>query len=373
MACMTACPSGVKYDKLIEATRAQIERHYRRSAGERWFRRLIFALFPHPRRLRMLVPFLWAYRRLGLRRLAQALGLLKLLPRNLRAMEELLPEVSLRSCTFHLPARIAPKGAPRLRVALMLGCVQGVFFDHVNAATARVLAAEGCEVLIPRAQGCCGALMTHAGREDQALAAARRFLDVFEREPVDRIVINAAGCGSNIKDYAHLLRDDPAYAGRAQVMVSKCKDITEVLAELTPRAPRHPLPLRVALQDSCHLCHAQGVTAAPRQVLESIPQLELVEIPEAALCCGSAGIYNLVEPVPANELGERKARNVLANGAEAMASGNPGCLLHIRASMRRLGHAIPLYHTIELVDASIRGVLPQVRGTRQPTGKLRAA
>ena len=373
MACMTACPSGVKYDKLIEATRAQIERRYSRPVGDRWLRRLIFTLFPHPRRLRLLVPFLWAYRRLGVRRLVHALGLLKLLPESLRAMEELLPEVSLRSWSLRLPSRIAPQGKARMRVALMLGCVQRVFFDQVNAATARVLAAEGCEVLIPRDQGCCGALMTHAGREDQAVAAARRFIEVFEREPVDRIVINAAGCGSNLKDYPHLLRDDPAYAERARALAAKCKDITEVLAELTPRAPRHPLPLRVALQDSCHLRHAQGISAAPRQVLAAIPELALLELPDAALCCGSAGIYNLVEPVPANELGERKARNVLATGADAMASGNPGCLLHIGASIQRLGQQIPLYHTVELVDASIRGVMPQVRTTREPAKKRCAA
>jgi glycolate oxidase iron-sulfur subunit len=356
MACVTACPSGVKYDKLIETTRAQIERHYWRSAGDRFFRRMIFSLFPHPRRLRLILPFLWAYQRLGIRALVRALGLLKLLPERFRAMEALLPEVSWRDMRSRLPLRIAPQGAPRLRVGLMLGCVQRVFFDRVNAATARVLAAEGCEVLIPRDQGCCGALMTHAGREDHALVAARRLIDVFERERVDCVVINAAGCGSNVKDYAYLLRDDPKYAERARAFTARCKDVSEVLVELGSRAPRHPLPMRVAMQDSCHLQHAQGIRSAPRQLLAAIPELELLEIGEAALCCGSAGIYNLVQPAAANELGDRKVRNVLATGADAVASGNPGCLLHMKAAMRRLGNVIPSFHTIELLDASIRGI-----------------
>jgi glycolate oxidase iron-sulfur subunit len=359
MACVTACPSGVKYDKLIETTRAQIERHYSRSAGDRFFRWLLFSLFPYPRRLRLMVPFLWAYQRLGIRALVRALGLLKLLPERFRAMEALLPEVSWRDMRSRLPLRIVPQGAPRLRVGLMLGCVQRVFFDEVNAATARVLAAEGCEVLIPRDQGCCGALMTHAGREDQALASARRFIDVFERERVDCVVINAAGCGSNVKDYAYLLRDDPTYADRARAFTAKCKDISEVLVELGSRAPHHPLPMRVAMQDSCHLQHAQGIRSAPRQLLAAIPELELLEIGEAALCCGSAGIYNLVQPAAANELGDRKVRNVLATGADAVASGNPGCLLHMKAAMQRLGNVIPSFHTIELLDASIRGIVPR--------------
>jgi glycolate oxidase iron-sulfur subunit len=373
MACMTACPSGVKYDKLIEATRAQIERNYPRSWDERWFRGLLFSLFPHPFRLRLLAPFLWAYQRLGVRRLAHALGLLKLAPERLRALEELLPEVSLSAWRCRLPHLIPAKGTPRMRVALMLGCVQGVFLEGVNAATARVLAAEGCEVLIPRSQVCCGALMTHAGRENQAVAAARRFIDVFEREPADRIIINAAGCGSNIKDYPYLLRDDPAYAERARTIASKSRDISEFLAELGPRARRHPLPMRVVLQESCHLRHAQGIVWAPRHLLAAIPELEVAEIQEAELCCGSAGIYNLMEPAPANQLGERKARHILDTGADAMVSGNPGCLFHIAASLRRLGHALPVLHTVELIDASIRGVVPRVHASRKTSKGLRAA
>ncbi len=361
MACMTACPSGVKYDKLIEATRAQLERNYRRPISERLFRALVFALFPHSGRLRMSLPFLWAYQHLGLRWLLRRTGLIKLLPPQWQAMEALLPEVSWRTMRSRLPLRIAAQGAPRRRVGLMLGCVQRVFFDEVNAATARVLAAEGCEVIIPREQGCCGALMTHAGREREALRAARKLIEAFERARVDYVVVNAAGCGSNVKEYGYLLRDDVRYAKRAAAFAAKCRDITEVLAELEPRAQRHPVELRVAYQDSCHLQHAQGIRSAPRQLLNGIPGLQLLEVAEAAICCGSAGIYNLVQPTAADDLGERKARHVLDTGADVLASGNPGCLLQITSHMARLGSPLPALHTIQLLDASIRGVMPNVR------------
>ena len=355
MACVTACPSGVQYDKLIEATRAQIERRYPRRLTERLYRRLIFGLFTHPRRLRLLLAPVWLYQRLGLQWLVRRLGLLKLLPAGLRSLEALLPELSFRGLRSRMPAHFAAQGWTRRRVGVLQGCVQRVFFHDVNAATARVLAAEGCEVFIPREQACCGALLIHAGQEEQALEMARRLIDVFEHTEVDTIVVNAAGCGSNLKDYGYLLRQDPAYAERAKAFSAKCKDISEVLAELEPRAPRHPLPLRVAYHDACHLQHAQGVRAQPRQVLKTIPQLEVLEVPDSAICCGSAGIYNLVEPVPAQELGDRKVLNCLSTGADLVVSSNPGCLLQISAGLQRAGRAMPVLHMIELVDASIRG------------------
>ncbi len=364
MACMSACPSWVQYGKLIEATRAQIERNYPRSRPDRLFRWMLFALFPHPRRVRMLLPLLWTYQHLGIRRLVLRVAR-RWLPERLLAMEALLPDIQLRMLRSNVPLRLALRGPIRMRVGLMLGCVQRIFFDDVNAATARVLAAEGCEVVIPREQGCCGALMTHAGRDDEARQAARRMIDVFERERVDSVVINAAGCGSNMKEYGYLLRDDPAYAARARALASRCRDIAEVLAELTPLATRHPLPLRVAYQDACHLQHAQGVRVAPRQLLAGIPQLQVLEISEATLCCGSAGIYNLVEPGAANQLGERKAGHLLASQADAFASANPGCLLHIQAALRRMGAEMPGLHVVELLDASIRGVVPQVESVRE--------
>lgn len=360
MACVTACPSGVQYDKLLEATRPQIERHATRSLQDRLFRWMIFSLFPYPNRLRLIAGKLWAYQQLGLQWLVHKLGLPNLLPLRLRAMEAVLPPISLRRAFSSQPARVPASGERRRRVGLLLGCVQRVFFDEVNRATIRVLAAEGCEVVIPKNQGCCGALMLHTGLEEDAADMARRFIDTFEVEAadVDTIVINAAGCGSTLKEYGHLLRDDPAYADRAQALANKCKDISELLAELPPRAPRHPLPLSIAYHDACHLRHAQGIVSEPRQVLETIPKLDIHEIPEAAVCCGSAGIYNLVEPETASRLGDRKAQHIRATGAEAVVSSNPGCLLQIASQLEQIGAPRKTYHLIELVDASIQGLTP---------------
>ena len=357
MACVTACPSGVQYDKLIEATRPQIERRGDRTLGDRLFRRIIFGLFPYPGRLRLAAVTLWAYQRLGLQQLVRATGLLHLLPARLRAMEAVLPAVSLRRAWSNPPVRVPASGERRRRVGLLLGCVQRVFFDEVNAATIRVLAAEGCEVVIPRSQGCCGALLLHSGLEADAAEMARRFIDAFEAEAadVDTIVINAAGCGSTLKQYGHLLRDDPVYAERARALAVKCTDISELLDELEPRAPRHPVPLRIAYHDACHLQHAQGVTEEPRRVLRTIPGLELCEIPEKDICCGSAGVYNLVEPHTAAELGDRKASHILTTRADAVVSSNPGCLLQIASRLEQAGQPTRPYHLVELLDASIKG------------------
>jgi glycolate oxidase iron-sulfur subunit len=240
-----------------------------------------------------------------------------------------------------------------LRVGLLLGCVQRVFFDEVNRATARVLAAEGCEVVIPEMQGCCGALMTHAGEEAMALEFARRTIDAFESTNVDVVAINAAGCGSAMKDYGRLLRDDPKYAARAGALLGKCRDISEVLAGLPPLAVRKPLPMKVAYHDACHLQHAQRITAQPRQLLRAIPGLALVELADAGVCCGSAGIYNLLEPEAAGELGRRKARNVIDSGAVAVVSGNPGCTLQLQAGLRAMKSPIRVLHWVQLLEASL--------------------
>ena len=359
MACVTACPSGVQYDQLIEATRPQIERKITRSTSDRLFRRLIFALFPYPNRLRVAALGILAYQRLGVKRVLEATGLLGLLPARLQAMEAIAPAVTLRSVTGRVPSIVPAQGERRRRVGLLLGCVQRTFFPNVNDATVRVLCAEGCEVVAPP-QGCCGALMMHAGQEDDAVAMAKRLVDAFDGLDVETIVTNAAGCGSTLKTYGHLLRDEAGYAERASALAAKCKDIAEVLAELPPRAIRHPVPMTVAYHDACHLQHAQGVTGEPRQTLAAIPGIELREIPEAGLCCGSAGIYNLVEPEAARELGARKAANVLSTSAAAVVSGNPGCLLQLRSALntkdgvtgrRQVG--LPMYHLVEVVDASI--------------------
>jgi glycolate oxidase iron-sulfur subunit len=351
MACVTACPSGVQYDALLEAARPQVEREARRSFGERTFRRLVFALFPHPARLRVLSWPLALYQKSGLRKLVYASGVLRLLPKQLQAMERLLPPISLAS--RDLPAHIPAKGPARRRVGLLLGCVQRVFFAHVNQATARVLSAEGCDVVIPEAQGCCGALAEHAGEEAEAMTAAKRLIDVFEKAEVETIVVNAAGCGSVMKRYGHLLANDQEYAERARAFSAKCLDISEILVDLEPRAPRGRVDLRVAYHDACHLQHAQGVRAQPRRLLQAIPGLEVREIAESEICCGSAGIYNLLEPEAATELRDRKVRHILSTGAEALVSGNPGCLLQIATGLESEGRHVELMHLVELIDRSI--------------------
>jgi glycolate oxidase iron-sulfur subunit len=352
MACMTACPSGVDYGKLIEATRAQIERNHKRSIGEKLYRRFIFALFTRPDRLRILRFPLLAYQKSGLQTLVRNTGVLKLLPKNLRTMEALLPKLPASESI----ARVTPaQGPKRRRVGLLLGCVQREFFPQVNTATVRVLAAEGYEVVAPPEQPCCGALLVHAGEGEAAIALARRTIDAFERAGVDTIVTNAAGCGSNVKEYGHLLRDDQEHAERAKNFASKCRDVTQLLEEQEPRAQRNPLPMRVAYHDACHLQHAQGVRQQPRSLLAGIPGLELVEIPEAAICCGSAGIYNLVQPDAANTLGDRKAQLIAPLNADVVATGNPGCLLQLQSALARSGRRTPVVHTIQILDASLRG------------------
>ncbi len=349
MACVTSCPSGVQYDRLLEATRPQIERAVPRSRGERLFRDGIFALFPHRRRLRAAAVFGVLYQKLRLSRVAE-----RVLPPRLRAAQSLLPPVRLREAFAGLPRRVRPSGPTRRRVALLSGCVQDVFFHEVNAATQRVLAAEGCEVLTPRDQGCCGALGLHAGREEHAVARARRTIETFERLPVDDIVVNVAGCGSSMKEYGTLLADDPEWAERARALSAKVRDVSEVLAELEPRAPRHPVEARVAYHDACHLRHAQGVWSQPRQVLRTIPGVEVVDLPDAELCCGSAGVYNLLQPEAAADLGRRKADNVLSVHPDLLVTANPGCLLQIARHLDT--DDLPLQHPVQLLDRSIRGV-----------------
>ena len=352
MACMTACPSGVDYGKLIEATRAQIERKTERPREEKRHRLFMFGTFTRPERLRrMRIPLL-AYQKSGLQAVVRGLGLLKLLPKQIRTMEAFLPKLA----PMETIAEVTPAaGAKRRRVGLLLGCVQREFFSQVNAATVRVLAAEGCEVVAPPAQPCCGALLVHAGEEAAAVDLAKKTIEAFEDANVETIVTNAAGCGSNVKEYGHLLRDEPEFAERARAFAGKCKDISEVLAELEPRATRRPLKLRVAFHDSCHLQHAQGVRSQPRALLSKIPGLELAEIPETAICCGSAGIFNLVQPEAANALGDRKAGLIAPLKADVVATGNPGCILQMQSALARSGHRIPVVHTIQILDASIRG------------------
>jgi glycolate oxidase iron-sulfur subunit len=334
MACVTACPSGVRYDLLLQETRAQVERNVKRGPAERAFRRLLFETFPHPGRLRALAVGLPLARRLA--------PLARRLPR-FGALLSLAPSTSPRAALRRLPEVTPARGPKRGTVALLQGCVQRVFFGEVNAATVRVLSAEGFEVHAPRRPRCCGSLELHTGYEDGARACARDTMDAFEG--YDAVVVNAAGCGSGMKDYGHLFEGE----ARAEAFARRVRDVHEFLAEAGPRAARRAVRLRVAYHDACHLAHAQGVRAAPREVLRSIPGVELLEPDGWELCCGSAGVYNLLQPEAANELGRRKARALEDTGPEAIAAANPGCALHIG---RYTG--TPIVHPIELLDRSLR-------------------
>jgi glycolate oxidase iron-sulfur subunit len=349
MACETACPSGVKYAPLIEETRAAIERGHRRRFGDRLFRRVLFAVLPYPARLRWLAMPLsvvrWVRRRPRL--LAQ-------LPRRLSNLIALAPDAP--AAVRPLPERTPAVGERRARVGLVTGCVQRVFFDDVNQATVRVLSAEGCEVVAPGPQGCCGALALHAGRDDDARELARVLIQAFEGRQLDAIVINAAGCGSTMKGYADLLRKDAAWRERARAFASRVRDVSEMLSSLDPpRATRHPIDARVAYHDACHLAHAQGIRREPRQLLEAIPGVTLVPVADADICCGSAGIFNLVEPKMAGDLGRRKVGHLADAAPDVVVTSNPGCILQIRSHARTAGQAFQVLHLVELLAASIAG------------------
>lgn len=351
MACVTACPSGVHYDRLIEQTRQQVERRYHRTRLDRTRRAVAFALLPYPRRMRAAAVALLLYRRAGLRRLLRGRG----------GVTALAPAIPAAAVTARTPARLPAAhttAEPRRRVVLLTGCVQHGLFGDVNAATARVLSAYGCEVISPRGQGCCGALELHAGREATALRRARALLDQLDSPPgapTDALIaVNSAGCGSVLKEYGTLLAT--CDADRAAAFAARVRDVSEILADLgPPPAALHPLPLRVAYHDACHLAHAQGIREQPRTALTAIPGLDLVPLAESDMCCGSAGIYNLVQPAAAAELGRRKAAHIREASPDALAAANPGCLLQIDAHLDRAS-GVPTFHPIELLDASLRGM-----------------
>jgi glycolate oxidase iron-sulfur subunit len=402
MACMTACPSGVQYDQIIEAARAWTSDDAdaggggglgsagglggaapvrdpgspgRRPFRDRAAREAIFAVFPYPRRLRIMTGPLRAAQRFGLDGLIARSGLAARVSPSADAALRLAPPSSGRAFPAgRFPERVPALGTRRAVVGMLTGCVQSVFFPQVNAATARVLAAEGCDVVIPREQGCCGALSLHSGRAAEGIRFAQQTIETFEAAGVDAIVVNSAGCGSAMKEYerlfAHLESSSeaedvsPALAGqvesgswatRAAALSARVRDLAEFLAELGPVAPRHPVPVTAAYHDACHLGHAQGITRQPRELLRAIPELDLVELPDAGTCCGSAGVYNLLQPEAAKELGVRKADAVLASGASLVISANPGCTLQISAELASRGLSVATAHTAQILDASIRG------------------
>ncbi|ELS33747.1 MULTISPECIES: (Fe-S)-binding protein [Pseudanabaena] len=359
LACVTTCPSGVEYDQLIEATRAQTERNHRRSLPEQLLRKFIFATFPYPKRLRVLLAPLLAYQKLGLQKLQRSLGWLeKLLPKQILAMESLLPNLTAQSFQDNFPEVIAAKGEKRYRVGMLLGCVQRVFLPEVNNATVRVLTANGCEVVVPKLQGCCGALSHHQGQEAQTLELAKQTIDAFADLNLDAILVNASGCGHTLKEYGHILKNDPDYAAKAALFSQKVKDVQEFLDRVGLTAKLSPLqdrPLTIAYQDACHMLHGQKISLEPRRLLRQIPNVQLRESIDAALCCGSAGIYNILQPEVGHELGEMKVTNLTDTGAQLIASANVGCITQIRKHLKLQNKNTPLMHPMELLDYSIRG------------------
>ncbi|MBI4461989.1 MAG: (Fe-S)-binding protein [Acidobacteria bacterium] len=351
-ACETACPSGVEYGKLVEAARGQIEQNYRRPLLQRLGRTLLLRhILPHPQRIALLGRLLRFYQRSGLQTLVRRLRLLRLFG-SLERAEQLLPSVEERFYFDHIGKLFPAEGARRARVAFFAGCIANVAFARLNEATVRVLQKNGCEVVVPAGQLCCGALQVHAGLREMARRLARTNLDVFLREPFDAVVTNAAGCGSTLKEYAQLFTDDSEGRVRAEAFRSQVQDITEFLVQLGLQPPTRSVPARVTYQDSCHLLHAQRVRTAPRELLAAIPGLELVEMNLADQCCGSAGIYNVLHPEVATEILREKMEHARATRAQIIATANPGCLLQLRAGARLYQTGQEVLHVVELLDRS---------------------
>jgi glycolate oxidase iron-sulfur subunit len=323
-------------------------------AGERASllqRIILHHLFPYAGRVKTALAPARLLQRMGVLDWAEKSGLTRLLPPTLRRMAAMLPRLSVSRT--QLPEVLAPIGPRRARVALFLGCVADAMYPETNAATARVLQHNGCEVVIPRAQACCGAIHYHSGAEDPALELARENMKVFDSEKFDAIVVNAAGCGAMLKEYPHILPG--AQHSQAVQFVSKVKDISEFLIELGPVPPKNPVQLKVTYHDACHLCHAQQIRLQPRQLLAMIPGLELVPLEESELCCGAAGTYNLTQPEMSERLGQRKMDNIQATGAQVVATGNVGCILQITRKIKERGSSIEVAHPVDLLDRAYRG------------------
>ena len=356
LTCETVCPAGVRYGEMFEHGRADIER-----AGvmRKPFRDLVrtFALrwlFTQPRVLRAAGRLVWIYQASGLEWLVRRLKLTALLPARLRGLESLTPQVQRRFSDALIRPVETPPANRKYRVGLLTGCVQDLAFSHVNRDTADALLANGCEVVAPRLQFCCGSIHAHNGELELARQMARRNLDTFDLDRFDAIITNAAGCGTHLKNYAHLLRDDPTYAERAVCWSAKLRDVHEWLAEIGIQAPAGSIPQKVTYHEACHLCHGQKITRQPRQVLQAIPGLELVELPESTWCCGSAGIYNITQPEMSQKLLRRKMENIAKTGAHIVASANPGCLVQLQAGARASNPKLTIAHPISLLAEAYR-------------------
>jgi glycolate oxidase iron-sulfur subunit len=346
-ACETACPSGVQYGRMIEPFKIALQKSA--SPGEKTSllqRLILHHLFPYSGRVRLALAPARLLQRIGALDWAERVGLTRLLPPSLRRMQAMLPKLTSRS--GRLPEVLPPIGPRRARVALFLGCVADAMFPETNAATARVLQHNGCEVVIPPTQACCGAIHYHSGVEEPALELARRNLAAFPLDEVDAIIVNAAGCGAMLKDYAHIL--PAAEHDAAERFTAKVKDISEFLMALGPIPPRNPLPMKVTYHDACHLCHAQQIRSQPRALLAMIPGLQLVPLEESEICCGAAGTYNLTQPEMSERLGRRKMDHIEATGAEMVVTGNVGCILQIARKIKERGRRMEIAHPIDLLD-----------------------
>jgi glycolate oxidase iron-sulfur subunit len=360
LACVTTCPSGVEYDKLIADMRPQIERNYPRSAPEKLLRSLIFSIFPYPQRLRLLLRPLRIYQQLGIQGWLRRSPLFKqLMPKTLVAMESVLAPLSAQAFQDSLPALVPAQGEQRYRVGMILGCVQRIFLPEVNDATVRVLTANGCEVVIPKNQGCCAALSHHQGQDEQAKTLARQMIDAFDDSGVDAVLVNASGCGHTLKEYGHILQDDPEYCDRALAFAAKVKDVQEFLDEVGLTTDLSPLTgetsLSLVYQDACHMLHGQKIQQQPRRLLKKIPNVTLREPVDAALCCGSAGIYNILQPEVGDELGRQKVQNLTNTRSQVIVSANVGCTIQLRKHLELQQKQTPVFHPMQLLDYSIRG------------------
>ena len=351
-ACESACPSGVQYGRIIEPFKIAMQKSAPPGEKTSLLQRLVLHhVFPYRNRVKLALMPARLLQRIGALDWAERIGLTRLLPPTLRRMQAMLPRLSRPA--ERLPAVLPPIGPKRARVALFLGCVSDAMFPETNAATARVLQQNGCEVVIPPGQACCGAIHYHSGVEEPALALARQNLAAFPPDQFDAIIVNAAGCGAMLKDYAHIL--PAAEQERAAQFTARVRDISEFLMALGPIAPKNPLPMKVTYHDACHLCHAQQIRSQPRALLAMIPGLELVPLEESEICCGAAGTYNLTQPEMSERLGQRKLDHIEATGAEMVVTGNVGCILQIARKIKERGRPIAVAHPVDLLDRAYRG------------------
>ncbi len=346
-ACETACPSGVRYGQIIEAGHIVVQRDARRNLMQKFIQMFFFDfLLPYPERLRLMLWPIQIWSRVPMK-LKKAVTIF--VPAALRPFLFLAPSPKKKEAAPAFPALYTP-GKAKKKVGLLRGCVASLFFDETNKATVRVLAKNGCEVFIPKKAVCCGALPLHTGNLELAKKMARRNIDDFSGQGLDAVIVNAAGCGAAMKEYDHLLRDDPQYKEKAKEFSAKVKDITEFLVDLPFVKPTKPLPFKVTYHEACHLCHAQGIRRQPREILQAIPGLTLVEMTDSDWCCGSAGTYNLLQPEMADQLLGQKLESILATQADFVATGNPGCNLQISKGLEECGSKIQVEHPVVLLD-----------------------